>query len=42
MKHLEHLLGVCGESHLNLYHLIIVLILYYILYRYGRSKTDKI
>jgi hypothetical protein len=24
MKQLEHLLGMCGESHINLYHLFIV------------------
>jgi len=29
METLEHLLGICGEAHINLYHIILFFVLSY-------------
>jgi len=30
MEVLEHLLGICGESHINIYHIILFFLLSYL------------
>lgn len=30
METLEHLLGICGEAHINLYHIILFFVLAYL------------
>jgi hypothetical protein len=36
---IEHLLGTCGEAHLNMYHLLIVFVLLSIILKYRKSKV---
>lgn len=30
METIEHLLGICGESHINIYHIIVFFVLAYL------------
>jgi hypothetical protein len=36
---IEHLLGVCGEAHLNIYHVLVVLVLLNIILQYRKRKV---
>lgn len=40
MKQLEHLLGMCGEAHINLYHVLIVAVCISMVYvKYKKRKV---
>ena len=42
MEPIEHILGICGEPHFNLYTLLLIFILSFILYKkYNINKKAK-
>mgnify|MGYP006233771189 CR=1 FL=1 len=39
MKHfIEHLLGVCGEAHINIYHVLVIAVFIHLAYTIRKRK----